>query len=188
MSSAADAVDTGADDRWYVVQALSNYEKRVAETLQNAINDREVGGALSEVLVPTETVVELRRGQRREVERRFMPGYVLLRMRMTDESYHYVTELPRVIGFLGPKGEPTPLPPHEVRRVKSQVEEGVERPRPSITFTVGEEVRVVDGPFESFTGIVEDVDEEHARLRLTVNIFGRSTPVELEYSQVQKTG
>lgn len=187
MSSATSAVEAQAGDRWYVVQALSNYEKRVAEVLQEAIDDSEVGGAIREVLVPTETVVELRRGQRREVERRFMPGYVLVRMRMTDESYHFVTEMHRVIGFLGPTGAPTPLPPHEVQRIKSQVEEGVERPRPSITFQVGEQVRIVDGPFESFTGIVEDVDEENARLRLTVNIFSRRTPTDLEYSQVQKT-
>ncbi len=187
MAAAAKAGNLHGEPRWYVVHALSNYEKRVAELLQDAIRDREAGGAIEEVLLPTETVIEVRRGQRREVERRFMPGYVLVRMRMDSQSYHFVTELPRVIGFLGPDNNPRPLSESEVRRVKSQVEEGVERPRPSVTFDVGEEVRVIDGPFESFSGQVEEVNEEQARLKVTVLIFGRPTPVELEFGQVQKS-
>ena len=187
VAAAAGAGDVSAEARWYVVHALSNYEKRVAESLEDAARNREAGGAIREVLLPTETVIEVRRGQRREVERRFMPGYVLVRMHMHPQSYHYVTELPRVIGFLGPESSPTALTESEVRRVKSQVEEGVERPRPSVTFAVGEEVRVIDGPFESFSGQVEEVNEEQARLKVTVLIFGRPTPVELEFGQVQKS-
>ena len=176
-----------ADARWYVVHTLSNFEKRVAESLEDAIREKLAGGAIEEVLLPTETVLEVRRGQRRKVERRFMPGYVLVRMRMTRESHHHVTELPRVIGFLGPTNQPRPLAEEEVRRVRSQVEEGVDRPRPSVMFAVGEEVRVIDGPFESFSGQVEEVNEEQARLKVTVLIFGRPTPVELEFGQVQKS-
>ena len=190
QAQATDIADPSApaeeqDGRWYVVHALSNYEARVAEALEAAIG---TGGAIKEVLIPTEKVVEMRRGQRREVERRFMPGYVLVRMEMDKVSYHEVIELPHVIGFLGPEGDPTPLPPGEVLRVKNQVSAGVERPRPSVTFIEGEEVRVIDGPFESFTGQVEEVNEEHARLKVTVLIFGRPTPVELEFGQVQKAG
>lgn len=187
QESDENTTSTGETARWYVVHALSNYEKRVAESLQSAIDSGEVGGAIREVLVPTENVIEMRRGHRREVERRFMPGYLLVRMRMNEESHHYVTELPRVIGFLGSKGTPVPLSPDEVDRVHSQVVEGVERPRPSVTFQVGEIVRVIDGPFESFSGQVEEINEEQARLKVTVLIFGRSTPVDFEYSQVQKT-
>ena len=188
---ATDSADPSApageqDGRWYVVHALSNYESRVAEALQAAIGTG--GGAIKEVLIPTEKVVEMRRGQRREVERRFMPGYVLVRMEMDKVSYHEVIEQPHVIGFLGPEGDPTPLPPGEVLRVQNQVSAGVERPRPSVTFIEGEEVRVIDGPFESFTGQVEEVNEDHARLKVTVLIFGRPTPVELEFGQVQKAG
>ncbi len=187
LAAAEGAGHAHVEPRWYVVHALSNYEKRVAESLEDAIRGREADGAIKEVLLPTEKVIEVRRGQRREVERRFMPGYVLVRMEMHPQSYHYVNELPRVIGFLGPETRPTPLPESEVRRVKSQVEEGVERPRPSVTFAVGEEVRVIDGPFESFSGQVEEVNEEQARLKVTVLIFGRPTPVELEFGQVQKS-
>jgi transcriptional antiterminator NusG len=184
---AAGAGKSHGEPRWYVVHALSNYEKRVAELLDDAIREKAAGGAIEEVLLPTEKVIEVRRGQRREVERRFMPGYVLVRMRMNSQSYHFVNELPRVIGFLGPEHSPMPLSDSEVRRVKSQIEEGVERPRPSVTFSVGEEVRVIDGPFESFSGQVEDVNEDQARLKVTVLIFGRPTPVELEFGQVQKS-
>ena len=188
--SGGDAFGRAGDrgPRWYVVHALSNFEKRVAEALEDAIRDEQADGSIKEVLLPTEKVIEMRRGQRREVERRFMPGYVLVRMEMNKKSYHYVNELPRVIGFLGVPGKPKALPEHEVQRVRNQVVEGVERPRPSITFDVGEEVRVIDGPFESFSGEVEEVNEEQARLKVTVMIFGRATPVELEFGQVQKVG
>jgi transcriptional antiterminator NusG len=131
-------------------------------------------------------VVELRRGKKVQTERRFMPGYVLVKMEMSDEAYHLVLDTNRVTGFLGPTGRPTPLRDSEVARIQNQVEEGLERPRPAITFEIGEQVKVTDGPFESFTGLVEDVDEDNARLKVTVSIFGRATPVELEYTQVAK--
>jgi len=172
--------------RWYSVHVLSNFEKKVAEAIKDAAVQNGLEDQIDEVLVPTEEVVELRRGKKVQTERRFMPGYVLVKMELTDATYHLVNDTPRVTGFLGPQGRPTPLRDSEVARLLDQVEEGLERPRPSITFEVGEQVRVTDGPFESFTGMVEDVDEANARLKVTVSIFGRATPVELEYGQVQK--
>ncbi len=172
--------------RWYSVHVLSNFEKKVAEAIKDAAVQNGLEEEIEEVLVPTEEVVELRRGKKVQTERRFMPGYVLVKMDLTDAAYHLVNDTPRVTGFLGPQGRPTPLRDAEVARLLDQVEEGLERPRPMISFEVGEQVRVTDGPFESFTGMVEDVDEENARLKVTVSIFGRATPVELEYAQVQK--
>jgi len=141
---------------------------------------------IESVLVPTEEVIEVRRGKKVTAERRFMPGYVLIRMDMTDQAYHLVTSTQRVTGFLGPQGRPMPMKDSEVNYILNQVEEGLERPRPMISFEVGEQVNVTDGPFEGFAGMVEDVDEENARLKVTVSIFGRATPVELEYTQVSK--
>jgi len=172
--------------RWYSVHVLSNFEKKVAESIKEAVRQQGLEEEILEVLVPTEEVVEVRRGQKVNVERRFMPGYVLVRMEMTDRAYHLINDTQRVTGFLGPQGRPTPLRDSEVARILNQVEEGLERPRPAITFEVGETVNVTDGPFESFTGLVEDVDHANARLKVTVSIFGRATPVELEYSQVAK--
>ena len=172
--------------RWYSVHVLSNFEKKVAEAIREAVRQQGLEEEVEEIMVPTEDVVEVRRGQKRNVERRFMPGYVLVKMEMNDRTYHLVNDIPRVTGFLGPSGRPTPLREAEVARILNQVEEGFERPRPSITFEVGEQVNVTDGPFESFTGMVEEVDEENARLKVTVSIFGRATPVDLEYSQVAK--
>lgn len=172
--------------RWYSVHVLSNFEKKVAESIREAVRVQGLENEIEEVMVPTEEVVEIRRGQKVNVERRFMPGYVLVKMEMTDRAYHLINDTPRVTGFLGPQGRPTPLRDAEVARILNQVEEGVESPRPSITFEIGEQVNVTDGPFESFSGMVEDVDEENARLKVTVSIFGRATPVELEYSQVAK--
>ena len=172
--------------RWYSVHVLSNFEKKVAESIKEAVAQQGLEEEILEVLVPTEEVVEVRRGQKVNVERRFMPGYVLVKMEMTDRAYHLINDTQRVTGFLGPQGKPTPLRDSEVARILNQVEEGLERPKPSITFEVGEQVHVTDGPFESFTGLVEDVDQENARLKVTVSIFGRATPVELEYSQVAK--
>ncbi|MEM7499646.1 MAG: transcription termination/antitermination protein NusG [Pseudomonadota bacterium] len=172
--------------RWYSVHVLSNFEKKVAESIREGAAQHGLEEEILEVMVPTEEVTEIRRGQKVNVERRFMPGYVLVKMEMTDRAYHLIKNTQRVTGFLGPQGRPTPLREAEVNRILNQVEEGVERPRPAITFEVGEQVNVTDGPFESFTGLVEDVDEENARLKVTVSIFGRATPVELEYSQVAK--
>jgi transcriptional antiterminator NusG len=172
--------------RWYSVHVLSNFEKKVAESIRDTVRVQGLEDEIEEVLVPTEEVVEIRRGQKVNVERRFMPGYVLVKMDMSDRAYHLINDTPRVTGFLGPQGRPTPLRDAEVARILNQVEEGLEHPRPSITFQIGEQVNVTDGPFESFTGMVEDVDEENARLKVTVSIFGRATPVELEYSQVAK--
>ena len=172
--------------RWYSVHVLSNFEKKVAESIRDAVRVQSLEDEIEEVMVPTEEVVEIRRGQKVNVERRFMPGYVLVKMEMTDRAYHLIKDTPRVTGFLGPQGKPTPLRDAEVARILNQVEEGLERPRPSITFQIGEQVSVTDGPFESFTGMVEEVDEDNARLKVTVSIFGRATPVELEYSQVAK--
>ncbi len=172
--------------RWYSVHVLSNFEKKVAESIREAARVQGLEDDIEDVMVPTEVVVETRKGKKVDVERRFMPGYVLIKMEMTDRAYHLINDTPRVTGFLGPQGRPTPLRESEVARILNQVEEGIDRPRPSITFQIGEQVNVTDGPFESFTGMVEDVDEDNARLKVSVSIFGRATPVELEYSQVAK--
>ena len=173
--------------RWYAVHVLSNFEKRVMETLRESVPQHGLEDEIEEVLVPTEEVIEIRRGKKVPVERRFMPGYVLVKMEMTDRAYLHIIDTNRVTGFLGPQGKPSPLRDAEVNRILNVVEEGAERPRPTITFDIGEEIRVTDGPFESFSGMVEEVDEENARLKVTVSIFGRATPVELEYAQVAKT-
>ena len=172
--------------RWYSVSVLSNFEKKVAEAIREAVDQHGLHDEIEEVLVPTEDVTEIRRGRKVTVERRFMPGYVLVRMEMTDRAYHLVNDINRVTGFLGPQGKPQPLRDAEVARIQNQVEEGLERPRPAITFQVGEQVNVTDGPFEGFSGLVEDIDDENARLKVSVSIFGRATPVELEYAQVAK--
>ena len=172
--------------RWYTVHVLSNFEKKVAESIKERARQNGLEDEIEEVMVPTEDVVEIRRGKKVQTERRFMPGYVLVKMEMTDAAYHLVMDTNRVTGFLGPQGKPSPLRDSEVARILNQVEEGLERPRPAIMFEIGEQVQVTDGPFESFEGTVEDVDEDNARLKVTVSIFGRATPVELEYAQVQK--
>ena len=172
--------------RWYTVHVLSNFEKKVAEAIKEGARQAGLEEEVEEVLVPTEEVVELRRGKKVQTERRFMPGYVLVKMEMSDQAYHLVMGTNRVTGFLGPMGKPTPLRESEVARLLDEVREGQERPRPAITFEVGEQVKVTDGPFESFSGMVEEVDEDNARLKVSVSIFGRATPVELEYAQVQK--
>lgn len=172
--------------RWYVLHVYSGFEKKVAESIQDQAVQNGMEDFFEEVLVPTEEVVEMRRGQKVNSERKFFPGYVLIKMDLTDESWHLVKNTPKVTGFLGNKGRPLPISQKEAERIQTQVQEGVERPKPSITFEIGETVRVSDGPFNSFNGLVEEVDEERARLKVAVSIFGRSTPVELEYSQVEK--
>ena len=172
--------------RWYVVHVYSGFEKKVAESIKEQVKTLGMEDLIEDVLVPTEEVVEMRRGSKVSSERKFFPGYVLAQMEMTDESWHLVKNTPKVTGFLGTGNKPSPISSKEAERILYQVKEGVERPRPSIIFEVGEQVRVCDGPFTSFNGMVEEVDEEKARLKVTVSIFGRATPVELEYSQVEK--
>ena len=172
--------------RWYSVSVLSNFEKKVAEQIRTAVAEANLGDEIEEVLVPTEEVLEVRRGKKVTSERRFMPGYVLVRMEMTNKGYHLISSINRVTGFLGPQGRPMPMRDAEVNQILNRVEEGQEAPRNLIRFDVGEKVKVTDGPFEGFDGMVEDVDEEHSRLKVSVSIFGRATPVELEFTQVTK--
>lgn len=172
--------------RWYVVHAYSGFEGHVKRSLQERIARAGMQDLFGEILVPTEEVVEMRAGTQRRSERKFFPGYVLVQMEMTDDTWHLVKNTPKVTNFLGGKGRPSPITDAEAERIVKAVAEGVEKPRPSITFEVGEQVRVTDGPFTSFNGTVEEVDEEKGRVKVSVSIFGRATPVELEYSQVEK--
>jgi transcriptional antiterminator NusG len=173
--------------RWYIVHAYSNFENKVAQSIKDQAAQRHLSDKFEEVLVPTEKVVEVRRGRKVDTERKFFPGYVLVKCEMTDEVYHLIKNTPKVTGFLGAdKAKPMPIPENEALRIKGQVAEGIERPKPTIVFEVGEQVKVADGPFASFNGVVEDVDHARARLKVAVSIFGRATPVELEYSQVEK--
>ena len=173
--------------RWYIVHAYSNFENKVAQSIKDQAAQRGLTDKFEEVLVPTEKVVEVRRGRKVDAERKFFPGYVLVKCDLTDEVHQLIKNTPKVTGFLGAdKAKPIPIPEHEALRIKGQVAEGIDRPKPSITFEIGEQVKVSDGPFASFTGTVEEVDENRARLKVAVSIFGRPTPVELEYSQVDK--
>ncbi len=173
--------------RWYIVHAYSNFENKVAQSIKDQAAQRGLSDKFDEVLVPTEKVVEVRRGRKVDAERKFFPGYVLVKCDLTDEVHQLIKNTPKVTGFLGAdKAKPIPIPEHEAQRIKGQVAEGIERPKPSITFEIGEQVKVSDGPFASFNGVVEEIDEARARLKVAVSIFGRPTPVELEYGQVDK--
>ncbi len=172
--------------RWYSVSVLSNYEKKIAEQIRTSAIENGLEDDIEEVLVPTEEVIEVRRGKKITAERRFMPGYVLVRMEMSDHGYHLINSINRVTGFLGPQGRPMPMRDAEVNVILNRVQEGEDAPRTLIHFEIGEKVKVNDGPFEDFDGTVEEVDDDNERLKVTVSIFGRETPVELEFTQVTK--
>ena len=174
--------------RWYSVSVLSNFEKKIAEQIRTSVIEAGLEDDIEEVLVPTEEVIEVRRGKKVTTERRFMPGYVLVRMEMSDQGYHLINSMNRVTGFLGPQGRPMPMRDAEVNAILNRVQDGEETPRTLLTFEVGEKVKVNDGPFEDFDGLVEFVDDANQRLKVTVSIFGRETPVELEFTQVSKQG
>ncbi|MGH1460374.1 MAG: transcription termination/antitermination protein NusG [Paracoccaceae bacterium] len=172
--------------RWYSVSVLSNFEKKIAEQIKTSALENGLEDEIDEVLVPTEEVIEVRRGKKVTSERRFMPGYVLVHMEMSDAGYHLINSINRVTGFLGPQGRPMPMRDAEVNAILNRVQEGEESPRTLINFEIGEKVKVNDGPFEDFDGMVEEVDEDNNRLKVMVSIFGRETPVELEFTQVTK--
>jgi transcriptional antiterminator NusG len=172
--------------RWYIVHAYSNFEKKVADSIKEQAVIKGFGDLFEAVMVPTEEVIEIRRGRKIKSERRFFPGYVLVKMEMTDQAYHLIKNTPKVTGFLGSDNKPIPITDAEAARILNQVQEGIERPKTTVSFEIGEQVRVADGPFASFNGLVEEVDEQRERLKVAVSIFGRPTPVELEYGQVEK--
>jgi transcriptional antiterminator NusG len=172
--------------KWYIIQAYSNFEKRVKETLERDAEEKGLSHLFEEILVPTENIIEVRKGRKVESERKFFPGYVLAKVDLTDAAYHLVKNTPKVTGFLGSANKPMPVSEVEVARIVGQIQEGVETGRPTIVFDIGETVKVIDGPFQSFNGTVESVDEEAARLKVLINIFGQGTPVELNYVQVEK--
>ncbi len=173
--------------RWYVIHAYSNFEKKVAELIREQAKQRGLSDLFDEILVPIEKVTEVRRGKKVDAERKFFPGYVLAKMDMTDEAFHLIKNTPKVTGFLGADNKPMAISEAEAARIIHQVQEGIERPKPSVSFEVGEQVRVSDGPFASFNGVVEEVDDARSRLKVAVSIFGRATPVELEFGQVEKS-
>ncbi|MEO0497034.1 MAG: transcription termination/antitermination protein NusG [Pseudomonadota bacterium] len=174
------------DARWYIIHAYSNFEQKVADAIREKAEQKGLEDLFEEIIVPSETVVEVRRNKKVDTERKLFPGYVLAKMKMTDQAFHLVKDTPKVTGFLGQQNKPAPISQREADEILNTVQEGVERPKPSIIFEVGENIRVSDGPFASFNGVVQEVDEERARLKVEVSIFGRATPVELEYTQVEK--
>jgi transcriptional antiterminator NusG len=175
-----------ADKRWYIVHAYSNFEKKVQESIREQAKQRGLSHLFDEILVPVENVIEVRRGRKVNAERKFFPGYVLVKCELSDEAYHLIKNTPKVTGFLGADNKPMPISEGEAQRILNQVQEGIERPKPSVSFEVGENARVSDGPFASFNGVVEEVDDARSRLKVAVSIFGRATPVELEFGQVEK--
>jgi transcription termination/antitermination protein NusG len=185
-AGARDEIDHSMSKRWYIVHAYSNFERKVADAIKDRAKSAGLSELFDEVLVPTEEIVEVRRGRKVSSERKFFPGYVLVKMQMTDAAYHLIKNTPKVTGFLGADNKAIPITEDEAMRILHQVKEGVERPKPMVTFEIGEKVRVADGPFATFEGHVEEVDEQRARLKVGVSIFGRPTPVELEFGQVEK--
>ncbi len=174
--------------RWYIVHAYTNFERKVADSIRERAKQAGLEHLFEDIVVPTEEVIEVRRGRKIPTERKFLPGYVLVKMDLTDRAFLLIKNTPKVTGFLGAENKPMPISDDEAGRILRQVREGIERPKPSVTFEVGEQVRVADGPFASFSGSVEEVDEERSRLKVAVSIFGRPTPVELEFGQVEKVG
>lgn len=173
--------------KWYVLHVYSGFETKVSEAIKEKAGKLGLGDQVEEILVPTEEIVEIKRGQRVNTERKFFPGYVLAKLDLDDNVWHLIKDTPKVSGFLGAGGnKPVPISDREAQRIMSQVQEGIDRPRPSVVYDIGEEIKVTDGPFASFNGIVEEIDEEKAKLKVSVSIFGRATPVELEYAQVEK--
>ena len=172
--------------RWYIIHVYSGFEKKVMQSIREQAQQQGLAHLFEEILVPMEEVVEVKRGKKVQAERKFFPGYVLVKMELNDETWHLVRNTAKVTGFLGPGGKPSPIPEQEAERIMRQMQEGIEHPRPLVTFMSGDQVRVSDGPFSSFSGVVEEVDDAKGRLKVSVSIFGRATPVELEYSQVEK--
>ena len=175
-----------AKARWYVLHVYSGFENKVAAAIQEKAEKLGLADCVEEMMVPTEEVVEIRRGQRVNAERKFFPGYVLAKLQMNDNVWHLIKDTDKVTGFLGGGNKPVPISEKEAQAIIQQVQEGIDSPRPSVIYDVGEEVKVIDGPFASFNGLVEEVDEEKSTLKVSVSIFGRATPVELEYAQVEK--
>ena len=176
-----------SETRWYVLHAYSGYEKKVADSIVEQANKLGISEHIEEVSVPTQNIVEVKRGVRINSERKIFPGYILIKMNLNEDTWHIMKNTPKLSGFLGTKGKPIPISNDEARRISQQVTDGVEKSIPAVMYDIGEEVTVIDGPFASFNGEIEQIDEEKARLRVAVSIFGRSTPVDLEYSQVEKT-
>lgn len=172
--------------RWYVVHAHTNFEKKVAQSIRSEATRKGLGDAITEIMVPTEDVVEVRRGSKHNVERKIYPGYVLVKMDLSDETWNMIKQVPKVTGFLGGSGRPVPISEKEAMAILQQVEEGVARPKSTLSYEIGENIRVIDGPFNSFTGSVEEVDADKGRLKVSVSIFGRATPVDLDFTQVEK--